>query len=519
MFGDMSVVGLMVFAVIVLGVILFKLGYVKAPPDVAYIISGVSKEPRVVIGKATLKIPFLERLDTLSLRLIKVDVKTNNSVPTAEFININVDSVVMAKIPANTEMIQVAAKNFLNVDEGTISSAIQDVLEGNTREIVGSMCLREMISNRKAFAEKVQENAVPDLKKLGIELISFTVQSFNDKNGVIEDLGIENTAQIKKSASIAKAEADRDVAIAKAEAGRQASEAQALADQQIAEKMNDVAVKKAELKIVSDSKRAEADAAYKIQEQNQRKIIDVAAVNANIATEERNVELMQRRANVREKELDAAMKKQADAELYRRQREADAEKYEKEKEAAANLAMLQAEADAIRYTAEKEAEAIRLKGEAEAKALALKGQAEADALLAKGTAEAEAMQKKADAYKQYTNAAMLEMMIKVLPEVAKEVAAPLSQIDKITIIGGGDNNNLGVANNVPQAMAYAFNAMQEATGIDMREIVKANTYAGKTDKNINVNVDGLPEVLTAVIPKEGAVKETLEEAVVSESEE
>lgn len=504
---------LMVILVCVAVVVLFKLGYVKAPPDVAYIISGISKEPRVVIGKATLKIPFLERLDKLSLRLIKVDVKTNSSVPTKEFININVDSVVMAKIPSNNEMIQLAAKNFLNVDEETISAAIQDVLEGNTREIVGSMNLREMISNRKAFAEKVQENAVPDLAKLGIELISFTVQSFNDKNGVIEDLGIENTAQIKKSASIAKAEADRDVAIAQAEAGRQAAEAQAQADQQVAEKNNEVLVRKAELKIVSDSKKAEADAAYKIQEQNQRKTIDVAAVNANIATEERNVELMQRRANVREKQLDAEMKKQADADLYRRQREADAEKYEKEKEAAAALALKQAEADAIRYTAEKEAEAIRLKGEAEANALALKGQAEADALLAKGKAEAEAMQKKADAYKQYTNAAMLEMMIKVLPEVAREVAAPLSQIDKITIIGGGENgNNLGVANNVPQAMAYAFNAMQEATGIDMREIVKANGYDAKVTKNINIKADeALVDIAKEIIPASTEI-DTAEEA-------
>lgn len=469
---------LAVIVVIVAIVLILKNGYVKAPPDVAYIISGLRKEPRVIVGKAAIKVPFFERVDMLSLRLIKVDVKTQESVPTAEFINVNVDSVVMAKVPNEPEMIKKAAMHFLNVNEATIGSAIVDVLEGNTREIVGSMKLRDMISDRKAFGERVQENAVPDLKAMGVELLSFTVQGFNDRNGVIEDLGIENTAQIKKTASIAKAEADRDVAIAQAEASRKAAEAQAEADKRIAEKANEVAVKKAELKIISDSKAADADAAYDIQCEVQRKTKEVASVDADIAKEERKVALKEREAAVKEQELNAEMKKAADAQLYAQQKSAEANLYREQKEADAQLYRQEKEAAAVFAMASKEAEAIRMKGAAEA-----------DAIKAKGEAEAAAMEKKAEAYKKYTGAAMLEMMVNVLPEVAKNVAEPLKQIDRITIFGNGENNGMGVAGNVPQAIGYAFETMKEATGIDMKDIVRANSIEAKVNRNINLDCD------------------------------
>ena len=458
---------------------LFKNGYVKAPPDVAYIISGLRKEPRVIIGRASFKIPFFERVDKLSLRLIKIDVRTKTSVPTAEFINIAVDSVVMAQIPTSPEMIQKATRHFLNINEEYIGDSVMDVLEGNTREIVGSMKLKDIISDRKAFSSKVQENAVPDLEAMGIKLISFTVQGFSDKNGVIEDLGIENTAQIKKTASIAKAEADRDVAIAAAEARRKAAEAQAESDKQIAEKENEVAVKKAELQVVADSKKAAADAAYAIQEQVQRKAVEVAAVDANIAKEERNVELKQRQAVVREQELNAELRKTADAELYAEQKKAEAALYREQKQAEAELFRQQKEAEAVLALARNEAEAIRMKG-----------MAEAEAIQAKGEAEAAAMQRKAEAYKQYGKAAVTEMMVKVLPEVARNVAEPLKQIDKITIFGNGDNNGMSVAGNVPQAIGYAFETLEAATGVNMRDIVNANAIQARTNRNINLDLSG-----------------------------
>ena len=175
------------------------------------------------------RIPF-ERLDKLSLKMMSVDVKTNSYVPTAEYINITVDAAVKLKIGTEKRMVAVAAQNFLNQKPEYIIGTVQDVLEGNMREIIGQMRLEEMVTNRKTFAEKVQENAVPDLQRMGLEIVSFNVQSFSDQNGVISDLGIDNISQIKKKAAIAKAEADKEIAKAQAQASKEANDARVAAE-------------------------------------------------------------------------------------------------------------------------------------------------------------------------------------------------------------------------------------------------------------------------------------------------
>ena len=277
---------------------LLYLGYVKAPPDTAYIISGFRK-PRILIGKAGIRIPFLERLDKLSLKMFSVDVKTTDYVPNAEYINVKVDATVKIRIGQSEEMMTLASKFFLNEDETMIIRRVQDTLEGNMREIVGQMRLEEMVTDRKAFGERVQENAIPDLQKMGLEMISFNVQSFSDQNNVIEDLGIDNISQIKKGAAVAKAQADRDIAIAQAQAAKESNDAKVQADMEIAEKQNALAIRQAELKQQSDVKKAEADAAYSIQQQEQRKTIEVTSANANIAKAEREAELKAREVEVR----------------------------------------------------------------------------------------------------------------------------------------------------------------------------------------------------------------------------
>ena len=275
-------------------------GYVKAPPDTAYIISGFRK-PRILIGKAGIRIPFLERLDKLSLKMFSVDVKTTDYVPNAEYINVKVDATVKIRIGQSEEMMTLASKFFLNEGEDMIIRRVQDTLEGNMREIVGQMKLEEMVIDRKAFGERVQENAVPDLQKMGLEMISFNVQSFSDQNNVIEDLGIDNISQIKKGAAIAKAQADRDIAISQAQAAKEANDARVQADMEIAEKQTSLAIRQAELKQQSDAKKAEADAAYKIQEQEQRKTIEITSANANIAKAEREAELKQKEIELKSK--------------------------------------------------------------------------------------------------------------------------------------------------------------------------------------------------------------------------
>ena len=265
---------------------LISAGYVKAPPDTAYIISGFRK-PRILIGKAGIRIPFLERLDKLSLKMFSVDVKTTDYVPNAEYINVKVDATVKIRIGQNEEMMTLASKFFLNEKEDMIIRRVQDTLEGNLREIVGQMRLEEMVTDRKAFGERVQENAIPDLQKMGLEMISFNVQSFSDQNNVIEDLGIDNISQIKKGAAVAKAQADRDIAIAQAQAAKEANDAKVQSEMEIAEKQTALAIRQAELKQQSDVKKADADAAYAIQVQEQRRSIEVSSANADIARAER----------------------------------------------------------------------------------------------------------------------------------------------------------------------------------------------------------------------------------------
>ena len=210
---------LAVLAVIFLIVIILT-GYIKAPPDQAYIVSGLKKDSRVIIGKASVKVPFFERLDKLNLKLIPVDIKTSTAVPTADYININVDAAVNVKISNEEDRLKLAAQNFLNQPTEYIADIAREVLEGNMREIVGRMNLQEMVGDRQKFAELVKENAGPDLAAMGLDVVSFNVQNFTDSNGIIDDLGIDNITKIKKNAAIAKAESERDIEIAQAAANK-----------------------------------------------------------------------------------------------------------------------------------------------------------------------------------------------------------------------------------------------------------------------------------------------------------
>lgn len=493
MFG--FILGLII-VILIVGILVS--GYKKAPPDTAFIISGLRK--KIIIGKASVKIPFFERMDKLSLKLIAIDVKTSNAVPTADYINIQVDAAVNIKISSEPARLALAAENFLNQNTQYIAGIAREVLEGNMREIVGRMRLEEMVSDRQKFANLVKENAEPDLAAMGLDIVSFNVQNFADGNGVIDDLGIDNISQIKKKAAIAKAEAEKEIAVAKAEADRQANDARINSEREIAKKNNELSLQKSELKKLEDTKKAEADAAYSIQQQEQRKTIEIATAEASIAKQEKEITLKQKEAEVKEKSLDAEVRKKAeaerfarqqlsDAELYERQRKAEAEKFEQERDADA----MKAKAEAQKFSKEQEAAGIRMVGEAEA-----------EAIRARGLAEAEAMEKKAEAYQKYNNAAMAEMLIKVLPDIAGKIAEPLSQIDKITIIGSGQSDGISsVADNVPAVMAKLFETMKETVGIDLADVVKAGTYDAKVNRNINIT--GLSEEEQSRLISEGVI--------------
>lgn len=469
-------------------IVIIAMGYVKAPADKAYIISGLHKDPKILIGRAGIRIPFLERKDVLLLKQITIDIKTNGYVPTRDFIGVDIDAVAKVRIMDNEKGLALAAKNFLNMTEQDIIVALTDSLQGNMREIIGTINLRDLNTDRKMFGDQVQEKAQLDMNALGIEIISCNIQKVEDSNGLINALGQDNMSQIQKDASIAKANATRDIAIAQAKAQREANDAKVAAETIIAERNNELEIKKADLKKVSDTKRAEADAAYTIQQLEQKKSIESASVNADIAKAEREAELKKQEVAVQEETLNAQIRKQAEADCYATQQAADASRYKMEQQAEADKYKRIAEAEARLQEQAKEAEAIRLKGEAEAKAIELKGKAEAEAIAAKGIAEAEAMDKKADAMQKYGKAAVTQMIVETLPSIAEAVAKPYEQIDKITIIGGGngDGGVNSVGTYVPAALAQTMTAIKEATGIDLKDLIEANGKDAKITRNVNV---------------------------------
>lgn len=456
------VIGILV--VIVLMFIVMS-GYVKASPDTAYIISGVRKQPKVLIGKAGIKIPFLEKKDELNLQLIPIDVKTSSAVPTADYININVDAAVNVKISDKTERLNLAAQNFLNKPVEYIAKVAREVLEGNMREIVGRMNLEEMVSDRQKFAELVKENAEPDLAKMGLDIVSFNVQNFVDGNGVIENLGVDNIVKIQKNAAISRAVSERDIAQAQARASQEANDAKVDAQTKIAERNNELAIKQAELKKIADAKQAEADAAYKIQEEQSRKSIEIATADANIMRQEKEIELRRKDVEVTEQELEAKIKKQAEAEKFAAQQKADADLYRRQKNAEAQLFEQQRQAEAKKA----DAEAIKYQMEQEAAGIAAKGEAEAKAIEAKGIAEAEALNKKAEAMKKYGEAAVMEMYFNMLPKAVEAAAKPLEKVDKITMYG--DGNQAKLISDIINTATQVNEGMNESMGIDLKSIL------------------------------------------------
>jgi flotillin len=496
------IIGIVAVLIIIFGFLCYK----KAPPTEAIVVTGFGlSKPKVVSGKGTFVLPVLQRADKLNMRLLKIDVKTpETGVKTQNGVSLWIDSVVTIQVYSENSTVlddevkasglkdakayimsrqQAAISNFLGMNEQGINDKVNDVLQGNLREIVSDMTVDQILTNRKQMALSVIENARPDLAKMGLEVVTFNVQDIRDaidaqghNHGVIEAIGIEQEELVKKQAEIARAQAARDVACAKADAEMAANAKEVEAQTAIAQRNNELQLAKAKLKAEADKAAADADAAGRIQMNLRAKEIKEAEADAEIAKQKKMVDLAAQEAEVQQRKLDAEVRKQADADLYRRQKEAEAKKYE----------------------AERAAEAAKFAKQQEAEGIEMVGKAEAEATRQKGLAEAEAMKQKAEAYKQYNDAAVAEMLIKVLPDIAKSVAQPLSSIDKVSIIGGDASGVSGVSGNVPVLMAQTMQTVKEATGIDMGEIVRANSIQAKTDRNIHIDGVELDEPKTHI---------------------
>ena len=511
---------------IILVIALLTMGYVKAPPDTAYLISGLRK--KTVIGKASVRIPFFERIDRVSLKLIPIDVKTSSAVPTADYINIRVDAVVNVKVSDETDKLKLAAQNFLNQPPEYIAQVAREVLEGNMREIVGQMKLEEMVSDRQKFAEMVKQNASPDLAGMGLDIVSFNVQNFIDDNQVIENLGVDNIVKISKDAAVSRANAEKEIAIAQAQAAKESNdakvkseleianarakaakekaivEAQAAqeseaaqidANTQIALKQNELDIKRAELQKEVDTKQAIADAAKEIQAEEQRKLLEIKTADANLARQEKQIELQEREVAIKEKTLEATIKKQAEAEKYAAQQKADAELYATQKASEAELFERQKKAEAEKFEAEQEAdakkalaEAVKAQGIAEADAARAKGEAEAAAIKAKAEAEAEGLMKKAEAMAAYGDAAKQDMQLQALkvyfeqlPAIAEAAGKAYTNVDKIYMYGGETSQ---LAGDIMKNVTQVSEGLSESLGIDLSSVL-AGFLGGKLGSSNN----------------------------------
>ncbi|GKH73505.1 flotillin family protein [Parabacteroides merdae] len=453
-------------SVAVLLLLLLFASYVKTSPNIAMVISGLTKKPRYLVGKGGFRVPFLEKTDKLYLGQVTVDIKTKEAIPTNDFINVKIDAVAKVQVDMSDETFVCAIKNFLNVGPAIIAQEVQDTFEGNLRESVGAVCLKELNVDRDAFSDQVLAKATKDLSTLGLKVLSCNIQNISDENGLIKALGADNTWKIRQDAAITKANAEKAIAIAEANAAQEANDVRVLSETAIAEKNNSLEIRKAELQKSADTKKAEADAAYEIQKQEQQATIYQKTINAEIEKTQREQVLSQEKIKIKENELTAEVNKQADAHKYEVEKKAEAERYEAEQKA---------QAEAAKYAKLQEAEGIRAVGEANASA--------AQAMF---IAEAEGLEKKADAYERFGQAAILDMVVKILPQVAAEVAKPISSIDSVNIYDGGVDR---VSGNVPVVLKQTFDTIESATGVNLTDIVRAKTITAKTDRNINISGD------------------------------
>ena len=486
-----SIAGAVLVAIILI-TILIKSCWKIAGTNEVLIVSGLGKV-KTKTGGGLFVIPVVQKVQRMTLENIQVDFTSRNEIPTQDAIHVLVDAVANMAISKEPDRQAIAASKFAGYSIQQIRDIVIPVLEGNIREFISQTQFEDLIrGDKKEFAEKIQENVTPNLADLGIDLTTFNIQNFSDKNGVIRDLGIENIEKIKKEASIAAAKAKAEVAIEQAKADKEANDAKVAAATEIAQKQTEFAVKKAEMQKQADTEQAKADAAKQIEAENQRREQEIATANANLARQEKEIELKAREVEIKERALEAEIKKTAEAEKYAEQQRADAKLYATQKAAEADLFERQRQAEAAKIEAEKKAEAdlalaeadaaakkalaeaVQAQGEAEAAAAKAKGLAEAEAIRAKAEAEAKGMLEKAEALKQYGDAAKQQMELDAIKVLYEQLPAIAEAIGKgyngaeIHLIG---NDSGQLAGNMMSNITQIVEGFKGSTGIDPMSVI------------------------------------------------
>ncbi|MGG5343839.1 flotillin family protein [Enterococcus sp. AZ192] len=478
--GLLGPIVLVVFILLMM-LIVFISKYQTAKPDEALIVSGsylgsknVHKDERgnkikIVRGGGAFVLPVFQRSNRISLLSSKLDVSTPE-VYTEQGVPVMCDGTSIIKIGSSVEEIATAAEQFLGKTREELENEAREVLEGHLRSILGSMTVEEIYQNRDKFSQSVQEVASVDLAKMGLIIVSFTIKEVRDKNGYLDSLGKPRIAQVKRDADIAEAEALKETRIKKAEAEKDSQQAELQRQTEIAEASKEKELKLATYKEAQDIAKAKADQAYNLETAKAQQEVVAQEMEIKVIERQKQIELEEKEIVRREKQYDSEVKKKADA-----------DRYAKEQEALAQKAREVAEAEAERFRVEALAEA-------EANQTRLAGQAEAESILARGAAEAEAKQKIADAFKEYGEAAVLSMVMEMLPQLMKEAAQPLGNIDKISVVdtgGGGENAGANrITNYATNLLAGTKETLKETTGLDVKELIENFSKKG-TNSNVN----------------------------------
>lgn len=476
--GMSFLTALLVVIILFLLISVFVSRYVKVGPDEALIVSGRKKRLssgqtvgfRIVRGGATFVWPVFEVAKTISLRIMPLDV--NSSAYTSQGVQVTVDGIAQVKIDSSEEAISTAAEQFLSLKEEEIRRIATQTLEGHLRSIVGNLTVEEINQNRDVFAQKVQELAAADLANMGLRIISFTIREIADKNGYLESLGKAQIARVQRDAIIGQAEAKRDSDIKSAEAMQAGQTAKFLAETQVAEASRDKEIKMADYQASINERKAESDLSYDKKKFSVEQEVQKEAMQVEIVKKQKEIELQEQETFRKEKELEATVKKPAEANRYRAELDAEADRIKRSKEAEGESYTIKAEGIA-------KADAVRAAGLAEAEIIKAKGEAEAGIIRAKGEAEAAAMVKKAEAYKMFNDAAMAQMIIERLPDIASAIAQPLSKTEKIVMIG--DSGASKLTKDITNVMAQLPETVKTLTGVDLTELLKNYSNPGSQE--------------------------------------
>jgi flotillin len=472
-----AVAGILIVIFILLAV--WASRYTKVGPNEVLIVSGMRKKIinpdgtvsdigfRIVKGGGSFVMPVLEKVDILSLELLTIDVQTPE-VYTSKGVPVKVDGVAQIKVKGDDISIRTAAEQFLSKDTAAIMNIAMQTMEGHLRAILGTMTVEEIYQNRDAFAQKVQEVAAGDMANMGLGIVSFTIRDIRDGQGYLDALGKPRIAQVKRDAQIAQAEADRDAQIRSAQAKQAGQEAQFAADSKIAEAQRDYQSNVAQYQAAVNQKKAEADLAYDLQKFKTGQLVKAEEVQVQIIEKQKQIELQQQEIQRKQRELEANVQKPADAERYKVETLANAKKFQLETEASGA-------ASATKATGFASADVVKATGMAEAEANKARGLAEAAVIEAQGKATGEAMRVKAESFKQYNEAAVIEMIVRVLPDVAGRISEPLSKMEKMVIINSGNGPGGGASKltgDVTQIISQLPPVLESLTGVKFEKLLE-----------------------------------------------